>query len=457
VAVSGGPDSVCLLHALDSLTAEIPFRLRVAHLHHGQRKEGDADAEFVRAFAERLGHPCAIERADVPGIARSERISLEMAGRLARYRFFARLAEAVGAKAVATGHNADDQAETVLMRAFRGAGNSGLRGIPALAPLPESAGSVPVIRPLLEVSRAEIEGYLTRHGLETRFDATNLDATLQRNRVRRELLPLAEEISPGAKKGLMRIAKEAAEDEAALGLWAAKAWTRCARETGEGTLLVRTDRLPEPAAIRRRILRISIEKLAPDAAGFPEAAIDRLLNLLESEADGTAGFSLPLGIQAVFRQRVLRLSASPPPAPPLVVPKRAIRCPGETRLPELRRTLIAKETDPTSAQPFPPRRAMEAAVDADALAPPLSARTWEAGDRIRVLGTGGTKKLKELFNEAKIGLEERRRIPIICDAERIVWVPGLALNEAVKVTPASRRVLLFRLLEESREGESEIE
>lgn len=141
VAVSGGPDSVCLLNVLHGLFQARGGGLHVAHLHHGQREEGDEDAAFVEELANSLNVPFTMERADVPGIAREERRSIEEAGRVARYRFLARLASDIGAEAVATGHHANDQAETVLLRAFRGAGLRGLRGIPADAPLPETGGA----------------------------------------------------------------------------------------------------------------------------------------------------------------------------------------------------------------------------------------------------------------------------------------------------------------------------
>ncbi|MBW3622648.1 MAG: tRNA lysidine(34) synthetase TilS [Armatimonadetes bacterium] len=461
VAVSGGPDSICLLHALHRFTEDLKtarlhdpvhcsdwgFDLHVAHLHHGQRDEGGEDAVYVQEFSKSLNLPCTVERADVPGLAREERLSIEAAGRVARYRFFAKLAEELGSKVVATGHHADDQAETVLLRAFRGAGLRGLRGIPRVGPMPESGGRVTIIRPLLSVPRSVIEAYLEAEGITPRHDATNLDLRIQRNRIRHELMPLAEAISPGARTGLLRIARAAAEDEAALQAWTDTAWERCSRTAPDRVELI-VEAMPEANAIRRRLLRRAVDRLLPEVgAGFPEANIEYFLSMCMAgvgsctlDAMGGLEFSRAYDpgsgeTRLILKRRIREESFQSSGF------RRAVRVPGETALPELRLRFHAEEAEPESLGTFPPRDAWEAVMDADALKPPLFVRTWEPGDRMRVLGSGGTRKLQDLFTDARIPAEERRRWPVLCDAQRILWLPGLALNDAAKVTPETRRIL----------------
>lgn len=449
VAVSSGPDSICLLHVLHSLSGDIGLSLHVAHLHHGQREEGDADATFVEETARTLGVPFTKGREDVPRIAREERLSIEAAGRLARYRFFARLAGEIGARVVATGHHADDQAETVLLRALRGAGLRGLRGIPAAAPMPESEGRVTVIRPLLEIPRAMIEAYLEGKGISSRLDATNLDPAHQRNRIRRELLPLAESISPGARNGLLRIAKAAAEDDAALERWTDAVSEAC-MQVEEDRVCFRLAALPEERAIRRRLFRRGVELLLPQSGrGFPEAAIEQMMDAVgEGRRAGDADLAGGLTLSRSFdpeRGETLLLVKRPPDRSQYESFSLPVELPGVTEIPSLSVRLIAGVISPEKAEPYPEREAWEAVIDADALVPPFRVRSWEPGDRMRVLGSGGTRKLQDLFTDARVPAAERNRRPLLCDAERIVWAPGIALHDAVKLTPATRRVLRLKI------------
>ncbi|MDE3076556.1 MAG: tRNA lysidine(34) synthetase TilS, partial [Chloroflexota bacterium] len=193
VAVSGGADSVCLLHLLTGQGC----RVVVAHLNHGMRgRAGDADAAFVRELSERLGHRCVVERRDVPSLRRERALSLEEAAREARYEFLRAVAEREGAEAIFLGHTADDQVETFLMRLIRGAGLAGLSAMRSKQGI--------LYRPLLSVWRTEVEDYLRERGLEWREDASNLDPRFFRNRVRHELMPLLVRLNPGVKEVLLR-------------------------------------------------------------------------------------------------------------------------------------------------------------------------------------------------------------------------------------------------------------
>ena len=207
-AVSGGPDSLALLHVLYALSKGEMRGLRViaAHLHHGMRGvEADADARFVRDEAARLGLECVIERADVPGVVRERGLSEEVAGRELRYAFLENVARQAGASAIATGHQADDQVETVLMRVRRGAGPRGASGIPCVRA--SAAPGVRIIRPLIACTRVEIERFILENGLHPRDDRTNRSMTYPRNVVRRMILPRLEEQWGGdARSDVLRFA-----------------------------------------------------------------------------------------------------------------------------------------------------------------------------------------------------------------------------------------------------------
>ena len=199
VGVSGGPDSLCLLHLLRRLAPESHLTLHVAHLNHGLRgAEAEADAQAVAELAAGWGLPYTIGRADVPSLAAETRASIEEAARQARYDFLQGVARAAGAGTIAVGHNADDQAETVLMHFLRGSGLAGLRGM-----LPRTAlGQGFLISPLLETPRDRVEAYCAAHGLQPRRDLSNADTTIYRNRLRHELLPLLEGYNPAIRQVL---------------------------------------------------------------------------------------------------------------------------------------------------------------------------------------------------------------------------------------------------------------
>ncbi len=212
VGVSGGPDSVALLHFLRSIAPRYSLKLHIAHVHHMIRgADADGDALFVEELARSFGIPCTVEKVDVPQLARELGITVEDAGRDARYGLYRRICLERGFARAAVAHHADDQAETVLMRILRGTGLRGLAGIP---PLRELGDEVMVIRPLIEVSRAQVEEYCIQHGLATRADPTNVDTQYFRNRVRCELLPLLErDYNSHIRAGLVRLARLAAQDE----------------------------------------------------------------------------------------------------------------------------------------------------------------------------------------------------------------------------------------------------
>ncbi len=246
VGVSGGPDSLCLLHLLRRLAPELALRLHVAHLNHGLRgPEADEDAEFVAELAACWGLPVTIGRADVAALAAQPGRSLEEAARLVRYAFLAEVADATGATTIAVGHNADDQAETVLMHFLRGSGVAGLRGMLPRAPLSDyrlgepAAPRIPasprlLVRPLLAIPRADIEAYCAAHSLAPRFDRSNEDTTFYRNRLRHELLPLLATYNPAIGETLARTAAVLAGDHEIVQAALDAAWAAAARPAPDG-------------------------------------------------------------------------------------------------------------------------------------------------------------------------------------------------------------------------------
>lgn len=265
LGVSGGPDSVTLLHLFLQMAAELRLRLGVVHVNHGLRSDAAEDAAFVKQLADRWGVPALVLSRDVPALVEAEGRSIEDAARRLRYDAFEEAVARWSAHRLALAHTADDQAETVLMRLLRGAGLTGLSAIPLSRPL----GQAMVIRPLLGVWREEVLAYAARHRLPHRDDPTNRDLKFLRNRIRRELLPLlAQTYNPNIKALLVQLAEQARDDLSYLQETVRRSWSRFAKSV-DGAVLIRTSALlKQPQAARRAVIRMALSRLQGGVTGF---------------------------------------------------------------------------------------------------------------------------------------------------------------------------------------------
>ncbi len=427
VAVSGGADSIALLHALAQLRPQLGIRLAVAHLNHGIRgAAAAADAAFVKRVAQQLGLPVSMERADVPARAQAAGLSLEMAARAARYEFFARTAHQLRAAAVAVAHNADDQVETVLLRLARGAGPQGLGGMEPVS----RQGGLKIIRPLLSVTRTAILAFLKQHRLRWREDASNRDPHFLRNRVRHEILPLLERrLNPQLRAALLRTADLLREENKFLDGLASRALPR---HTGTQRPTLPVTRLTAlPLALRRRALRLWLISAGVAAEQLDYAAIAAALALLEHQR-GTKALDLGGGWKAVRTYARLTLEKEVPAPPPA------------WRLATAAHRGILKEK-PTQPGRLPARATLSAAAVG---ASPLLVRAARPGDRMAPLGMQGTKKLQDIFTDAKVPREQRRLIPVVECRGVIVWLPGYRVARGWEVPTNRSRALLLQLAPE---------
>ena len=285
VAVSGGPDSVCLLHILSDLKDELGIGLHVAHLNHQLRgAESETDAQYVSDLARRLGIPATVERRDVKSYQTQAHISLEEAAREVRYTFLAQVARSIGADRVAVGHTIDDHIETILMHLVRGTGTRGLRGLQPYAEWKSKTDSLTIIRPLLQVSREETAGYCHRHHLRPRIDASNLSLSPLRNRIRHQLLPLLRSYNPRVDDALLRSASIASDDIAFLAQETAQAWDEIAQQQ-ENTIILDKERFRQlPSALKRHLLRTAIEKLLGNIMDIETRHIEEIMAALDKPA-----------------------------------------------------------------------------------------------------------------------------------------------------------------------------
>jgi len=439
VAVSGGADSVALLHALHEVAGELELHLAAAHLNHGIRGvDADADEEFVRSLARELSLECIVERVDVPGVVRERGGSLEDAARRERYAFLGRAAQAAGAAKIAVGHTADDNAETVLLRMLRGAGVRGLGGIPVTRPLARGSG-VLIVRPLLGAYRRDILEYLAAKGRSFRTDVTNFDPAHDRNRVRNELIPCIEAVCPGAKESLNRLAR-GARNHYNLIESMARDLLRRAERPGGGPALDRAVLKAAHPEVAVEALRLALEDAGVRQLSFAQSR--RLLRMLSAPTG--AAMSLPGGKLLRAEYDVLGLAQQrrgPAPAASVELP-----LPGSAEF--LGRRFEARLVDNRPgllAEFIRTKDAGQEMLDADRLARPLELRVRRPGDFFRPLGSPGSRKLQDFLVDEKLPAWRRDDVPILCDAAGIVWVAGHRIDERVRVTPGTRRVALVRM------------
>lgn len=402
VAVSGGSDSVALLNLLAPLCKKNKTVLVVLHLDHGLRCTSAQDAKWVKALAKRAGATCAVERHEVTA-HQTEAISVEMAAREVRQAFFAECRARLKLDAIATGHQADDVAETVLLRLMRGAGASGL------APL--RARSRGFIRPLLSISGAAIRGWLKQKKITWREDMTNRDVSIPRNQMRHEILPILEEkFGPALRMNVCRTAEILQEEDALL---EEMAQDYIARERHDEALDMKRLKAA-PVALQRRVMRVWLWKAdAPLPSGFE--TVERLLAMEAGEKE-----QLAEAVYAIHQDGALRIIKTTPVARP--AKKISIR--GKTSWGSVVISCakaIGVESVAHGAGVYP----AVCTINPEALGGKLlMVRSRKPGDRLQPYGMKGTKKVQDIFVDSKVPEYTRDGVPLFVCGDELVWVPG---------------------------------
>jgi tRNA(Ile)-lysidine synthase len=432
VGYSGGADSTALLHILTRLQNDLMIRVHAAHLHHGIRPEANEDVAVCQSVCQQLGVPLHVERVDVPRMAAEQGLTIEEAGRQARYAFFERLADELGAVAIATAHTRDDQIETILINLLRGTGPRGLRG------MPYQRGRI--IRPLLDVTREQTHAYCREQNLPTCFDRTNIDPHQLRYRVRTELLPVLYALSPTFDRHLLRLAQIIENEEA----WWDVQIRELLKERDALTLRLEFLQRLHPA-VQRRLLR---EWLRPHLGTVHLPPFEILEGLRRAALAGRASsWQLSDTIRVVITEAQLQIRLTEPTPAEYEYPL----TPGSPLLlPELGMWLEVELRD-CPADPRTSRRD-EAWLCAHAVRGQLRVRNWRPGDRFLPLGMSRSdlpnkseayrgKKVSRIFIDLKIPLAQRRRLPLLCDEAGILWIPGYTIAERARLTADCTRCL----------------
>lgn len=436
LGLSGGPDSLCLLHVLAELQTELGFSLSCVHVNHLMRGENASrDEAWLTAYCARMQVPLLAAACDVRALAKKDDISVEEAGRRARHDALFTEAQNIKRKTgrrvrVAFAHNKDDQAETVLMRLLRGTGVHGLAAM-------EYLRADGMIRPLLDTPRKEIEAYCLSRDLSPRWDCTNASMEFTRNRLRLDLIPRLEaEYNPNLKDGLTRLSNNAREDDAFLERLAQEKLAEYRQSTQDATECQDTFTYPVQAlvsldpAVGKRLVKLIFLRLGL-AQDIAYTHLSALWEALDSDAHGTV-IEFPRGYKAelcygkvIFRKE-----------------KAADEDFCISDLWTLSQTLLPRQALP-DLKSLPPTRKAFDADKVKALDSPLVLRARMPGDHIQPLGCAGAKKLQDYFVDAKVPKDLRDRTPLVCSGSQVLWVFNGPVNERFKVTEDTQTVILL--------------
>lgn len=462
IGVSGGPDSMCLLHALLSLKDRLGVDIYAVHVNHMLRgEEADRDEAHVVKWCKEHGVPVCVERTDVRALAEEKKISIEEAGREARYSAFRKALQNMGANKIAVAHNMNDSAETVLMRLIRGTGIDGLTGIEPVR------GNI--IRPLIESRREEIEKYCTDNGIPVVTDSSNTETGYTRNKVRILLLDrIKAELNPDIIPVIARTASLLKEDVDLLyGLSKAafkdcrkrgadKAGERAAEVYGSVTLdLKKFNELH--ISLKRRVMRLSVGEVKGNLTHIESRHIN---DAVEFAAMGRTGsyISLPGNMKVIKSYDSLTIAVMGNRVYDECAFERQLSVPGTTYVPELDATVTAEVRERADSE----RTAKDCDAeclredrytgyfDMDKLDMPLYVRNRRYGDVFRPSGMKGRKKLKEYMIDEKIPRQERPLVPLIASGKEVVWVIGRRVSEKFRRTADTRRELIIRFIKKDR-------
>lgn len=430
IGFSGGPDSLCLSDILRRLSDKHGWRIILAHFDHQLRGEASReDARFCREWAQSKGLDFRTVARNIAAEARATGESTELAARRCRYAFFAQIQSETGAQRIALGHHQDDQAETVLMRLIRGTGVDGLAG---MRPLRRDG----VIRPLLAEPRSEIMEYCSQEVLTPRIDHTNMENRYTRNGLRLEVLPLlAERYNPRIAEALCRTAAQAAEDSDCLNQMADAFIAEQGRATS-GYLELPAESLSEqPAAIQKRVLRNAVRRVMGSAENLESEHLEQIRKLLSPSQTGKQTLFCGARIQRNYEVLTIREDKAAP-----VFEEVKIR-PAPSVVKAFGGRFVLRAVTRKQWETSMNRGPGIIVIDADAIQGSLCVRQRRPGDVMIPLGMKGFKKIKNVMIDLKIPRDIRDTVPVLCDAEKIIWIAGVRMDERVRVKPETKKLM----------------
>ena len=453
VGVSGGPDSLCLM----SVLRKMGYRVIVAHFNHKLRPDADTDANIVEQTAARLNLVSVIENGDVRAYADAEKLSIEEAARNMRYRFLMQQAHRFKAQAVAVGHTADDQVETVLMHFIRGAGLAGLKGMSYRTIIHMFDPQIPIVRPLLDIWREETVVYCAANGFRPRHDPSNASLDFFRNRLRHLLIPTLESYNPRLREVIWRTSRSLAGDYEILSHILDEAWSQCVVQEQIGFIIFDSAALNKQlVGLQRSLIRRAIERIHPGELDLSYATLERASKFIsDPEEHQRVRVDLTGGIHLLREGSLIYVVAGNVTLPierwpqmpdesntiPLKIPSQ-ITLAGDWKLNCERWNMasLAVEQARSNDDPF------QAWVDANGISDALELRVRQEGDRFQPLGMDGHEmKISDFFINVKLPQRARDRWPLLCMGEKVIWVPGYRPAHPFRLTDSTRQALYFSM------------
>ena len=423
LGVSGGADSICMLKLLSDLQKRLGISLYVLHINHMIRgEEADQDAVFVKKICTKFKVPHRVINVDVPALAEREGLSEEEAGRYVRYDEFSKYAYEVGATKIAVAHNSNDNAETVLMNLARGTGIKGLGGIPPKREMEDANGNVvEVIRPILCLSRKEIEDYLKENEIEYRNDSTNDSTDYTRNKIRLEIMPLLENINDNAMQNITNASNELADTSDYIEKDVDEAYEEFVTEE-DGKLFLSDESFAIDPIVLTGVIRKMIENIAGKLKDITRIHVGDVVSLSEKQVGKK--IDLPYSIVAEREYEGISMFSE------------SNETESETKNKEVIISFEEDDFDRTSIEELKYTKWLDYDKIDDVVV-----RTRQKGDYIVIDGDGATKKLKKYFIDEKIPRRERDEVLLVADGNHILWVVGYRISEDVKVTPDTKKVV----------------
>jgi tRNA(Ile)-lysidine synthase len=431
--LSGGPDSVCLLHVLKELKIKYKLKISASYIDHGLRpNETPKEIEFCQKICSDLDVPFYTKSVDVREFAKQEKINLQEAARILRYGALDQISLNIKADKIVIAHNSDDQAETLIMRLLRGSGPAGLCGIPPVRKK--------IIRPLIEIERVEIEEYLNKRNIQYIKDPSNESLKYLRNKIRHTLMPVIKSISPQATKIISKTADIIREENDYINVAVTKALMRLmSRKTDQKVELFCNPMEVLNIVILRRALRVAIDSVK-DLKGIEFDHIEKIIDLIKKGKPGDRIY-LPKGIKAIKNYSTLIISAEPPKK----LPTYEISEAGEIFLQEASIVLYIEEVDREEVKDFGDGK-NTVYIDREKINFPLIVRSRKPGDFFYPFGFGKKKKLQDFFVDEKIPRDERDLIPIIENSGEIVFIAGYRLDDRYKIKHNTKRCLKIKII-----------
>ena len=440
VAVSGGPDSICLLHILNELKEELGITLVGAHINHCLRgDESDKDEEYAKKTCESLNIDFYSKKVDVHKISEDKNISCEMAGREVRYEFFNELMIKLKADKIALAHNANDQAETILMRIMRG---TGIEGIIGIKPVRDEI----YVRPILHLSRSEIEKYCEINNISPRVDKSNLENIYARNKVRLELIPYIEEnFNKDIIKTLNRLSDIVKKDNDYLESISTKEYKKYC-EIGKERVILNKKAFSEHEAIVSRIIRSALLEINNNLCNFEKIHISSIINLQKHETGKTIMLPQNIMVENCYGNIhiYINININIKATEANNNNKYYLNINEKNLIESLNKVIQVNLKSKTEFTEIKGNDYIKY-FDYDKIVEPIIFRYRKDGDKFMPLGMKGNKKLKDLFMDLKIPKDKRNEIPLICFGDDIGWVVGYRVSEKFKVSKDTKNILQIRI------------